>query len=166
MPNRRLPQAITFWEKFHPTQAFKIYIRLYRWKSKQSYLKIKKKFIKFRGIFQIPPLIRFMWFFQAPRLVQPPASVRHKRVLKVYFLWDYSTAKRIIFLIKLIVNGNNINSKNMSENCIDNEILVCKYVNGPITMTFHAWIHDEGGGGPAGLLPSKIEHRSLWQPRT
>ena len=113
MPNRRLPQAITFWEKFHPTQAFKIYIRLYRWKLKKSYLKIKKKFIKFRGIFQ-------------------PPSIRNKRVFKVYFRWDYSTAKRIIFLITLIVNENNINRKNISENCIDNKILVCKYVNGPI----------------------------------
>ena len=151
MPNRRLPQAITFWEKFHPTQAFKIYIRLYRWKLKKSYLKIKKKFIKFRGIFQIPPLIRFIWFFQAPRLFQPP-SIRNKRVFKVYFRWDYSTAKRIIFLIKLIVNENSINSKNMSENYIDNEILVCKYVNGPINYDIPCVDPRWGGRGTSGTV--------------
>ena len=63
------PPAIKFLEKFHPTQAFKIY----------NHFVLMKIILKCRGSFQpsiysSPPVIRFAWFYQASQLFQIPFS--------------------------------------------------------------------------------------------
>ena len=89
------PLAIKFWEKFHSTQAFKIYIRFAQMKIKTILLKKQKSLLNLREfsntpLAPIPLVIRFCRFFQASQLFQRPLK-RHQRVGAE--IWD----KKLIY---------------------------------------------------------------------